>query len=113
MWIGVDESVETSLEEYGLLWNPSTEEAFLRSPTGKFFFRTHIGAGEVREALLDAGEGYFHFMGISRENAILEADEDHGVADHIQGLQAYYGYWTPGIYMWTLEDVLEEIEIDG
>lgn len=86
-----DVSVDESLGGYGFIRNPVTTEVLWYSSDGSFT-KFDIKQSEVVEKLTDAEDGFFDFIGQSRENALQEAamNPEH-LASFIQSINMYDG----------------------
>lgn len=114
-WIGTDASPVISLFEYDLLYHPDNEIMIFSNgrsveigaaDTYKFTTMS-IGQDDVIDALEhDMEDGYFSFIGSSREKSIREVKEnDHGLVHHVFSINQYSGMFQPRRYCLSVDDV--------
>lgn len=86
-----DVSIDESLDGYGFIRNPITTEVLWYSSDGSFT-KFDIKQSEVVEKLEEASNGFFDFIGQTRENALQEAamNPEH-LAHFIQSINMYDG----------------------
>jgi hypothetical protein len=100
----VDVTLEISLNEYGLVRNPNDNDTifclnptddYMHPPEHEYEYRhVDISLDDVREALEEASEGFFSFIGSSRSNEISTLNNE-SLTHHIMSLNMYNGYFSP------------------
>ena len=104
---GVDVDTETSLYEYGIIRNPETNDVlFCHDFThegGRIIFDwSTIGTDDVKEALQDAGEGFFSFIGSDLETELNNLSNDY-LANIIHSIGQYDGYFSQSC-QWDMDE---------
>jgi len=105
----VDADFDTSLFEYGLVRNPKTNEVIFcinffdveeygfewedGTPV-PIYTSTFITWSDVWDALKEAEDGYFQFMGSDRETELESLNQKY-LTRHIHTLNMYNGYFNP------------------
>lgn len=100
---GTDVSPEIALFEYGMLRNPATDETIMASgdvQSGEVAFTlddkkfdiVHISLDDVKVALEEAAEGFFKFIGSTKEEELKNLSKDY-VSGTVHSLNMYNGYW--------------------
>lgn len=99
----VDVTFDISLHEYGLIRNPKTTETiFCINPTNDFpdddyeyeYTSNPISVEDVRDALQEAGDGYFSFVGSDLETELTNLSNEW-LTTHIMSLNMYNGAFDP------------------
>ena len=111
-FIGSDVSPDISLGEYGLLWNPKDGTAVVTLPyndTAEFALY-HISEEEVRETLKEVPDGFFDFIGSTREEELKALNT--GMVPHlIESIQQYNGHFRlHERFPYTAEEIKEKIK---
>ena len=103
----IDASTKISLYEYNLIRNPKTDKVvyctncyeldtswgdLMEDSVKPIVKTTHINLDDVREALEDVDEGYFDFIGSSREEDLSDLDNNY-LSHHIFSLNQWNGYF--------------------
>jgi hypothetical protein len=96
-----DVSIEIALGEYGFIRNPSNDEVYYLytwygGENGREYFikKTTITLEEVREYLEESDEGFFDYIGQTKEDCLNELHNNY-LSNFIQPGNQYDGsFWT-------------------
>ena len=98
----MDASIKISLYEYQIIRNPKTDKSVICTNTHEMDLADetikpkvrveYISFDDVHEALEEASEGYFNFIGSTKEKELELLDNDH-LTMSIFSLDQYNGYF--------------------
>ena len=92
----IDISETISLFEYGLIRNPKTDKViYCVNPNTNdkpIIKSTYISFVDVKEAIENQSEGYFDFIGSSKQAELNNLDNNY-LTVHIMSIEQYNGYF--------------------
>lgn len=107
---GIDASIEESLYQYGLVYNPTTNHAIISSVSGDKFDHTYIDCHDIKDALERMEDGFYSFVGDERRQSYfqsLEEADDVSLVHYIQDIIIYSSYFTWNlVYNMTIDDII-------
>lgn len=86
----LDVSMEISLFEYGIIRNPKTDKVIYYIPEIKKYDWTTITLEEVKEVLETATNGFYSFIGSTKETELNQLDNNY-LTNIIHSLNSYSG----------------------
>ena len=100
----IDVNEKISLYEYGFIRNPKTGKTVICSNLGNYLYGKakpkvrveYINFDEVYESLEDEDDGFYQFLGDSKEQVLRELHNDN-LVPLIHALNQYGGYYE---YYW-------------
>jgi hypothetical protein len=103
----MDVDFDISLHEYGIVRNPiNNDTVFCLNPTNEFpeddqhpheYSNFNISIEDVEEALEEAEDQFFSFIGSDRKTEMKELS-NNSLAFTIRSLNQYNGYFDPNTY---------------
>lgn len=118
-FIGTDISPDVALFEYGILWHPESGTLIQTYPDYVWdemgaeepeFSVTTVDTDEIEEEIEGMDDGFFKFIGISKEEYLDDFDSDWSYVNAISDANSYSGTWTPyGGMNWSIGDIYENI----
>lgn len=87
---GLDASMGISLFEYGIIRNPKTDKVIYYVPEIKKYDWSTVAIGEVKEVLETATNGFYSFIGSTKEIELKQLDNNN-LSNIIHSLNSYSG----------------------
>ena len=88
-YVGIDASTETSLFEYGLLYNKQTEELIICIDYNKFY-HARVSLTDVIDAVRSKKDGFFAYLGIDKPNYLASLESNNALLVHFIYLYEYH-----------------------
>jgi len=110
---GTDVDTETALLEYGLIRNPKDDHVIYALVVGeevKGFDTGWVSLNDVKEYLEEAEEGFYSFIGGSKEGELEYLSNEH-LSTIISDINGYDGWFSGELtYREDIDDIIETLD---